>query len=268
MSKKWNYFVGDFETTVYKNQTFTEVWASALVQLHTEDVSIFHSLMDTWLYITNLQGNLCIYYHNLKFDGSFWVDFILNTLKFNQAIDFDNKEETAGHFKIDKEMKNNTFKYSISKMGQWYTIDIKQNNRIIQLRDSLKLLPFSVESIGNSFKTKHRKLNMEYTGFRYAGCPITDEEKEYIKNDVLVVKEALEMMHDEGHNKLTIGSCCMSEFKFSMDKEDFKMMFPNLYELELPINAKVTYQEKPFENIGQYIRKSYRGGWCYVVESI
>ena len=28
----------------------------------------------------------------------------------------------------------------------------------------------------------------------YTGCEITDEEKEYIANDVLVVKEALEFM--------------------------------------------------------------------------
>ena len=40
-------FVGDFETTVYKVQTETEVWASALVELYTEDVKIFHSLYDT-----------------------------------------------------------------------------------------------------------------------------------------------------------------------------------------------------------------------------
>ena len=58
-------------------------------------------------------------------------------------------------------------------------------------------------------KTKHQKLEMEYKGFRYAGCPITDEEKKYIANDVLVVKEALEKMFSDGYNKLTIGACSM-----------------------------------------------------------
>ena len=37
-------FVGDFETTVYKGQEDTEVWASACVELGTEDVKIFHSI--------------------------------------------------------------------------------------------------------------------------------------------------------------------------------------------------------------------------------
>lgn len=266
MSVKFKYLVGDFETTVFKNQTYTEVWASAIVELFTDDVKIFHSILDTWKYISELDGNICIYYHNLKFDGSFWIDFILNILKYKQAIDFDNEEQTAGHFQKDKDMRNGTFKYSISKLGQWYTIDIKNNDRIIQLRDSLKLLPFSVRSIGESFKTKHRKLDMEYTGYRYAGCIITPQEKEYIKNDVLVIKEALELMHSDGHNKLTIGSCCMSEYKNTIDKEDFKTFFPNLYDIDIPIKAQVSYQEKDITSIGQYIRKSYRGGWCYVVK--
>lgn len=46
---------------------------------------------------------------------------------------------------------------------------------------------------------------MEYTGYRYAGCEITEEEQKYIANDVLVVKEALEIMFQQGHDKLTIG---------------------------------------------------------------
>ena len=32
--------VGDFETTVFKDQTYTEVWASALVEIGTEKVTI------------------------------------------------------------------------------------------------------------------------------------------------------------------------------------------------------------------------------------
>ena len=36
--------IGDFETSVYAGQTSTEVWASAVVQLYTEDVKIFNSI--------------------------------------------------------------------------------------------------------------------------------------------------------------------------------------------------------------------------------
>lgn len=101
---------------------------------------------------------------------------------------------------------------------------------------------------------------MEYEGFRYAGCVITDEEKEYIRNDVLVVKEALEIMFERGHQKLTIGSCCLEEFKSTYDKIDYKNFFPDLTEVE--IDAEI-YGEC---NADRYIRHSYRGGYCYLVK--
>ena len=46
--KKFRHFVGDFETTVYEGQKSTEVWASAVVELYSEDVQILHSLEDTF----------------------------------------------------------------------------------------------------------------------------------------------------------------------------------------------------------------------------
>ena len=36
----------DIETTVYEGQEHTEVWASASVELFTEDVHIFHSIAE------------------------------------------------------------------------------------------------------------------------------------------------------------------------------------------------------------------------------
>lgn len=42
------------------------------------------------------------------------------------------------------------------------------------------------------------KLDMKYTVYRYAGCEITEEEKKYIANDILAVKEALETANSIG----------------------------------------------------------------------
>ena len=200
------YFSADFETTVYKGQKMTEVWASACVELFTEDVKIFHSIDEQFDYFVSLNCPLVVYYHNLKFDGNFWLYFLLVKKKFTQAKQQLSDRENDIRWLDKKDMSNNSFQYSISDMGMWYTIRIKVNRHIIEIRDSLKLLPFSVKQIGESFMTKHQKLEMEYTGFRYAGCEITKEEQEYIANDVLVVKEALEIMFEEGHTKLTIGS--------------------------------------------------------------
>ena len=256
---RYRTFVGDFETTVYKDQQTTEVWASACVEIGSEDVKIFHSIDEQFEYFISLNCNIKCYYHNLKFDGSFWLSYLIKDLEYKQAFDKNEQGEIIGFIPIT-EMKNKTFLYSISSMGQWYSITIKYNNKIIQFLDSLKLLPFSVKRIGNRYRTKHTKLDMEYKGFRYAGCEITDEEKAYIANDVLVIKEALEIMFSQGHNKLTIGSCCLYEFKKLTGEREYEELYPNLY--EIPLDATL-YGE---DNIGKYIRNSYRGGWCYLVK--
>ena len=251
--------MGDFETTVYEGQTSTEVWASACVELGTEDVKIFHSIDEQFKYFTSLNCNVKCYYHNLKFDGTFWLSYFLKDMNFKQAFIKNDNGEIID-FKKDYELKNNEFKYNISSMGQWYNISLRYNNKLIVFNDSLKLLPFSVERIGESFGTKHKKLKMEYTGYRYAGCEITDEEKKYIANDVLVVKEALEIMFSQGHSKMTIGACCLSEFKRLTGNIEYKELYPNLYDMEI---NEALYG---VPTAGDYIKTSYRGGWCYLVK--
>lgn len=260
-TKKYRFFSCDFETTVYEGQQTTEVWAAASVELFSEDVQIFHSIDEQFKYFKKLRCNVCAYYHNLKFDGSFWLDYLLNKLKFKQAYVPLNEVHTEVNWIDEKHMVNNTFKYAISDRGQWYSIIIKTGGHVIELRDSLKLLPFSVKSIGDSFKTKHKKLDMNYNGYRYAGCEITEEEQKYIANDVLVVKEALEIMFQEGHTKLTIGSCCLDEYKKTLKVYDYKELFPELTNIELD------RQVHNASNVDEWVRHSYKGGWCYLVKA-
>lgn len=260
MKRNTIYFAGDFETTVYENQTETEVWASGVCELYTEDVHIFHSIDETFQYFRDLKCNVICYYHNLKFDGEFWMYFLLFKLKFKQHFNLQYNED---NLTITKEsiykMKTNTFSYSISDMGQWYSLTIRLKDRYIEFRDSVKLMPMSLDALGKSFNTKHKKLEMEYTGYRYAGCEISNDELLYLRNDVLCLKECLEEMFNEGHDKLTIGSCCMAEFKGMFHKDEFNMFFPNLYNdiCDLPVDDR---------SVGEFIRRSYKGAWCYVKE--
>ena len=257
-TRKFRYFAGDFETTVYKGQVNTEVWASASVELFTEDVHIFHSIEEQFKYFKSLDSNVICYYHNLKFDGSFWLSYLLVDLGFEQAYTMNEDDINTIEFDNPKYMKNNTVAYSISNMGQWYRIMVKVNDRMIEFRDSLKLLPFTVRRIGQSFGTKHKKLDMEYEGLRYAGCEISKDEQEYIANDVLVVKEALEIMFSEGHKKLTIGSCCLAEYKRILGYKTYTDYFPNVY--DIPLDK----EKYGYSNAGEWIKQAYRGGWCYL----
>lgn len=263
--KSGKVFVCDFETTVYTGQDYTEVWAAACVEIGTEEVRTFHSISEQFEFFRKQNTNVVAYYHNLKFDGAFWLDFLLIQKKYEQALWHNSSNELDVSWRENKDMDNNTFKYNVSDRGQWYSITIKTGKHFIEIRDSLKLLPFSVKRIGKSFGTKHKKLDMEYKGLRYAGCTISEEERRYIENDVLVVKEALEIMFNEGHKKLTIGSCCLTEYKNICKKSvrnqlTYEEMFPDVYAIEISSEAH------RYKTAGEWIRRTYRGGWCYLVK--
>ena len=230
------------------------MWAAGYVELNTE-YPVIHNNIDTFFReIEGIPGNKTLYFHNLKFDGAFILDYYLKERGFTLA-QYDPSNLESPWVKTS-EMHNKTLKTLISDKGQWYTITIKSRGLIIEIRDSLKLIPMSISIIGKSFGTKHRKTEIEYTGFRQPYGEITQEEEEYLANDLYVLKEALEIMFKDGHNKLTIGSCCYSEFKSTVDEWDYKKWFPNLYNIETPIG--VSY--------GEYVQKSYYGGWCYVAK--
>ena len=255
-------YSADLETTVYEGQDHTEAWSSALVALDSEEPLIHHSLAETLEYLDNQNEDAILYYHNLKFDGNFWLYFLIKEMNFKQGVEY--TQDADGNplvvMKDPNDLKEKEVIYSISSMGQWYTVTFKYHSHKYTLKDSLKLLPFRLEEIGDAFKTEHRKLDMEYEGYRYSGCEITDEEASYIKNDVLVLKEALNMMFEEGHNKLTIGACCLAEFKKMIGKYDWATFFPKLENIELDPEIYGS------SNADEYIRKSYRGGWCYLVK--
>lgn len=235
----------DFETTVYEDQSATEVWAAAWTTIGSEDVNVVTSIEDFFAGLREYIGNIQVYFHNLKFDGHFILDYLCRNYK--QALVLDK-------FVEDKYMNNGTFKYLISDMGQWYYIIFKIDNRMIEFRDSYKLLPFSLKKIGTDFKTKHQKSSIEYTGYRHAGGTLTADEETYIKNDVLVLSEALLIFFAQGHTGLTIGSCCLNEFKATVGSANtFKILFPDL--------RRYTIGN---ETVETFVRRAYRGAWCYL----
>lgn len=248
-------FACDFETTVYAGQERTDVWAAACVALHSEDVRIFGNITDFFQFFVNMRKTVRLYFHNLKFDGNFILDALMYKWGYRPAY----LRLPNGEIKEipDKNMLPNTYKYSISTMGQWYKIIIRTNKyKTIEIYDSLKLLPFSLKVLGKNFGTKHQKLEMEYNGFRFPDCPRTPEEDKYIRNDVLVLKEALEIMFSKGHNSLTIGSECLKTYKAMTDDGIglWESYFPNLYDIPGVEGLSA----------GEWIRKSYKGGWCYL----
>ena len=264
-TRRYKNYCADFETTVYSGQEKTEVWAAAMVELYSDDVHVWNNITDFINYSFDLakETNIRIYFHNLKFDGSFLLDHMINVRKMKQAYYLTKPGKLySAHWYNDANCLNNSFKYLISDMGQWYMITIFVHNHVVQIVDSFKLIPDSVENIGKSFETKHRKLSITYEGERHAGGEITAEEQLYIRNDVLVMKEALEIMLSEGHTNLTIGACCLAEFKKLYCK-----LRPDEFDIDFPDVSTFALDEDIFGSVNAdaYIRKAYRGGWCYLV---
>lgn len=251
------YYTADFETTVFDGQEFTEVWLAGYCEFWTEQPKIQKSLSDFMYSIFRENKNMILFFHNLKFDGSFILSWIKQQKGFKERTFFD--DENHEHMDKEYKLKHKEYIYQISDKGVFYSITLRYKKYLITFLDSLKILPFSVQQIGQAFKTKHQKTTMDYIGERHANGFVSESEMDYFMNDLFVPKEALEIMFERGYNKTTIGSNCLSYFKDLYDKEQFNGYFPNLYEL-------ANNSSLDGESIGHIIHKSYHGAWCYVKE--
>lgn len=248
--KKKDIYTADFETRASqaaKNEGKTWVWAWAVccidskINPHWKNVEVSNDIYSFMDYVQTL-GRCTLYFHNLKFDGVFILDWLLKN-------GFEHKPEVSS----DKNAKDHDrcFETMISESGVFYSMKIRFNQRsIVEIRDSMKKLPFSVDGIAKSFQTVYQKLDLDYTEERQASYIMTEDEERYIKNDVRVVAEVLEQMYDDGLREMTIGSDCLKKYKKMINGSNpflFRNIFPEL--------------DRHEDNL---VRKSYKGGWCYV----
>src|SRR5699024_5928636 len=130
------------------------------------------------------QGN--IYFHNLKFDGSFIVNWLLKH-------GFDHNDSGLPK----------TFNTLISSSGQWYMIDVcygyKGRRKLhTVIYDSMKKLPFSADTVAKAFNLDVLKGEIDYHKPRPIGYQMTDKEYNYIKNDIQIIAEALQIQFNQG----------------------------------------------------------------------
>ena len=229
-------FTADFETTT--DEKDCRVWAYALCEIGKPDNFFYGNNIDDFFKILQYKReNYVLYFHNLKFDGEYIFNYLLN-----------NGYECI---KDKKDRKTKTFTTLISDTGQFYSIEIffevdnKKHINKVTIYDSLKILNFSVDKIAKAFDLPIRKLDLDYTKYREEGHILTDEEIDYIRNDVEIMARALDFMFKERLTKMTIGSDALSYYK-EMNK-NFNKYFPIL----------------PYE-IDMDIRKSYKGGFTYL----
>ena len=229
-------FTADFETTTDAEDC--RVWAYALSEIGNPSNFIYGNSMDDFMeWCGDRCHNFELYFHNLKFDGCYIISWLLSH-GFTWIEDKKDRDDL-------------TFTTLITDMGQFYSIVIyfeahnKKHVNKITIKDSLKILNFSVERIAQDFNLPIRKLSIDYKAYRPVGHKLTDEEVDYIRNDVEIMSMALETMFEEGLTKMTIASDALTDFKSRVI--NFRHFFP-----ELPLE------------IDQDIRRSYKGGFTYL----
>lgn len=227
-------YSADFETTTDINDC--RVWAYALYEIEPTFTNFqYGNSIDDLMKWCEEQRNVKLYFHNLKFDG----EFILNWLFQNGFEYVDNK----------KDRKSKTFTTLISDMGMFYSIEIYfvvRGNKTFKttILDSLKILNFSVDAIARDFNLPVHKLELDYQTKREVGHKLTGHEVDYIRCDVEIMARALYMMFERNLTKSTIGSDALSNYK---DTIDFEFYYPTLK-----------------ENVDTFLRKSYKGGFTYL----
>ena len=227
-------YTADFETNV--NEDNCNVWAWGICEIGNPSNFIYGNKIDDffkWCYDNN---NPTLYFHNLKFDGEFIFQYLLNN---NYTV-----------VKDRKEAEDKTFTCLISDTGIFYSIEIffKVEGKIkhrVTIYDSMKILNFSVKEIAKSFQLDVQKGEIDYSIYRDENHELTEEEISYLRNDVEIMAKALEVVFSEGLTKMTIGSDALNIYKIY--NKNFDKYFPKLdYEIDSDI------------------RKSYKGGFTYL----
>ena len=229
-------FTADFETNVSEDDC--RVWAYAICEIgNISNFKYGNSIEDFIKWCMNGRENYIVYFHNLKYDGEYIFNYLLK-----------NGYECI---RTKKERHDKSFISIISGEGNFYSIEIyfsiKNSRKVnkVTIYDSLKLLNFSVEKIAKSFDLPIRKLEIDYKEKREIGHILTQQEIDYIRNDVEIMARALEIMFNENLNKMTIGACALNNYKKSI--KNFNELYPELN-----------------FDIDQDIRKSYKGGFTYL----
>lgn len=222
--------VADFETTTTPNDC--RVWGWGMADVSHNPRTTFGTDIDSFM-SEALSSSWIVYFHNLQFDGSFILSWLLRN---------------GYSHTVECTMREKEFSTIISDTGKFYSIKVQAASGIrVEFRDSLKVIPMSVAAIPKAFGlTNESKGVIDYEAPRPIGYMPTEEEWDYIESDIVIVAKALAQQHDEGIDRLTIGSSALKDFKSMHTKQWWDTLFPVLD-----------------NDTDTDIRRAYRGGFTY-----
>lgn len=227
-------YTADFETTT--DPADCRVWAYGICEIGNPDNFQYGNSIDGFMEWAKKEKKVTTYFHNLKFDGEFILCWLFEH-GFKLVVD-------------RRDLTDNTFTTLISDKGQFYSMEIcfkrgGKERESLTIYDSLKILPFSVAAIAKGFNLPISKLEIDYHETREKGHELTQQEIDYLRNDVDIVARALNTLFEQGLTKMTQGSNALYDYKQTVGTKNFNKWFP----------------------IPEYdgdIRQSYKGGFTYL----
>ena len=214
MSKALELWSCDFETTTDPEDC--RVWAWGAANVRDPDQFVYGNSLEGFLVWLDSIDDARIWFHNAKFD----MEFVFCRLLA------DGWEWVSS----DAELSDETFTTLISDMGKFYMSKLMfGHGHLVEVRDSLKVIPIAVERIPRAFgfEGTDSKLEIDYSAKREVGHELTEEEIAYLREDVVIVAKALAIMLDEGNDRLTAGSNALHALKATLGGDRaFKRRFP------------------------------------------
>ena len=232
MAYKVRWLCADFECSNSKiniEKQYTRVWLWDIYD-HETRKHVQGTDIETFFLTLFDYGSCTIYFHNLKYDGAFIINYLLKN-----------------GFTISDSEENFTISTLITDRLIWYTFTIHVNNKRFQFRDSMKKITGSLEKAAKDFELDIGKGVINYNKHRDKGYVPSQKEKEYIKTDTEIMSNILEYYYANGMTGMTNASDAMKAYKKIVTDTGYKRYFPVLN-----------------KEIDDFIRRSYKGGFCYL----
>lgn len=232
MKQRIQTYMADFETTVemqYRVEGRTRVWAWAIEEVDGHQQQYKGELINEFIdFFTGKTAN--IYFHNLKFDGSYLLDYWMS-----QGV------------KLGDEGDGEYLKTIIDGRGAWYKLEYHNEALKTHLifKDLMKKYRMPLENIAKIFGIPGKSPLL--LGYRPLNREVTDWEWERVLNDVRIGAEALRYQLANMLNGLTVASDALTCYKDFIGRNEYNKRHPKL----------------PLE-LDQELRKAYRGGWTYL----
>lgn len=232
MRERIHLYMADFETTVemqYKMEGRVRVWAWAIEEVDGKQRQFWGEKLEDFVnFWEGKQAN--VYFHNLKFDGSYLLDYWMSK-----------------GVQLGKKGDGEYLKTVIDGHGAWYMLEYhnEEDNTHLYFKDLLKKYRMPLESIAKIFGIEGKAPLL--LGYRPLNREVTDWEWDRVLGDVRIGAVALRYQMMNMLNGLTVASDAMRSYKDFIGGDEYDRRHPRLG-----------------LDLDQILRKAYRGGWTFL----